>query len=67
MDPKGDRTVEDRRSGKDRRRAYDLDYFINGGTERRKEVRDRRLPFKERRRGWIRINPWRSVYMGAAA
>ena len=25
----------DRRSGKDRRRAYDLDYFLNGGIESR--------------------------------
>jgi hypothetical protein len=25
----------DRRSGKDRRRVYDFDYFFNGGVERR--------------------------------
>lgn len=61
-----DRIPDDRRSGKDRRQAYDLNYFISGGIERRRNVKDRRSPFKERRRRWLRINPWRSIYMGTA-
>lgn len=58
------RDKEDRRSGKDRRQSYDLNYFLDGGVERRKQVEDRRQPFLERRKGWVRINPWRSVYVG---
>ena len=58
------RNKEDRRSGKDRRQSYDLNYFLQGGVERRKRVDDRRTPFLERRKGWVRINPWRSVYVG---
>lgn len=49
----------DRRSGEDRREAYDLDYFLNGGAERReaKERRDRH----ERRHGCIRVSEWSSI------
>ncbi|MFH1983618.1 MAG: hypothetical protein ABIL58_17385 [Pseudomonadota bacterium] len=67
MEHTPERIPDDRRSGKDRRQSYDLDYFISGGVERRRQVKERRLPFKERRRGWIRINPWRSVFMGGLA
>lgn len=58
MDEK-DRTGMDRRSGEDRRDAYDLDYFLQGGKERRHWV-ERRWR-KEMRKGWIRINKWSSV------
>ena len=49
----------DRRSGEDRREAYDLDYFREGGTERR-EQKERRRPF-ERREGCIRVSEWSSI------
>jgi len=53
------RSDMDRRSGEDRRRAYDLDYFSNGGVERRnwKEQRSN----VERRVGWTRVSKWSSV------
>ena len=54
-----EREAIDRRSVADRRVAYDLDYFQNGGIERRK-VKDRRSQ-AERRDGWIRISRWTSV------
>ena len=49
----------DRRSGDDRRTAYDMNYFLRGGRERRQWV-DRRWR-KEMRKGWIRIGKWSSV------
>ena len=58
MDEK-DRSGMDRRSGGDRRDAYDLDYFLQGGKERRQWV-ERRWR-KEMRKGWVRINKWSSV------
>lgn len=49
----------DRRSGKDRRRAHSLDYFLHGGLERRGwKVRRSEV---ERRVGWIKVNKWCSV------
>ena len=49
----------DRRSGEDRRAGYDLDYFPDGGTERRsgKERRGQ----DERRDSCIRVSDWSSV------
>ena len=49
----------DRRSGEDRREAYDLDYFRDGGTERRGQ-NERRQPL-ERRDGCIRVSEWSSI------
>jgi hypothetical protein len=49
----------DRRTGEDRRSAYDLDHFLKGGKERRHYV-ERRWR-KEMRKGWIRISKWSSV------
>jgi len=49
----------DRRSGEDRRQAYELDYFPGGGIERR-SGKERRWP-DERRDGWIRVSTWSSV------
>jgi hypothetical protein len=49
----------DRRSGDDRREAYDLDYFRDGGDERR-EKNERRQP-RERREGCIRVSEWSSI------
>ena len=44
----------DRRSGKERRKAYRLGYFMEGGVERR-SGKDRRFG-GERRRDWMRVN-----------
>ncbi len=53
------RSGVDRRRGEARRRAYDLDYFLNGGSERRRYV-DRRWR-KEMRSGWVRVTKWSSI------
>lgn len=50
----------DRRSGRERRRIDDLDYFLKGGMERRRR-RERRSNL-ERRADWVRINKWYSVF-----
>jgi hypothetical protein len=41
----------DRRSGDDRRQIHDLDYFFDGGVERRR--RKKRRPQGEQREGWV--------------
>jgi hypothetical protein len=43
----------DRRSPGDRRTTYSLDYFLNGGRERRKGGERRSVA--ERRAGWVKI------------
>jgi hypothetical protein len=50
----------DRRSGRERRKAYNLDYFLNGGVERRNR-NDRRSGI-ERRAAWVRVGKWYSIY-----
>ena len=57
------RSDMDRRSGEDRRREYDLDYFSTGGVERRtlKEQRSN----VERRVGWTRVSKWSSMSLKA--
>ena len=57
-----DRTADpyvDRRSGDDRRRVYDSDYFEGGGRERR-QAEDRRQ-LNERRGSCVRVSKWSSV------
>ena len=49
----------DRRSGADRREAYDLEYFQSGGVERRTDPERRECV--ERRIEWVRISPWSSI------
>lgn len=49
----------DRRSGEDRRQSYSLDYFENGGVERR--ISGERRQKGERRAGCIRVSEWSSV------
>ena len=49
----------DRRSGLDRRKAHKLEYFLNGGLERR-SFKERRS-IKERRDGWVRVSEWTSL------
>ena len=51
-----------RRSQKDRRSVYDLDYFFNGGVERRGWIERRSQA--ERRVGWKRVDKWASHPMG---
>jgi len=58
-DPRISDPYVDRRSGEDRRQAYDLDYFGENGVERRKSG-DRRQA-AERRNGCVRITRWSSV------
>lgn len=50
----------DRRSGRDQRQAYSLDYFLKGGIERR-NAQERRRERREMRRGWVRITKWSSA------
>ena len=56
------RSQLDRRSGEDERKLYSLDYFTNGGQERRRHSERRKLD--ERRNTWIRVNKWCSVRLG---
>jgi len=59
------RALLDRRSGEDKRNLYSLDYFIDGGEERRKGIERRQS--EERRSGWARVYKWCSVFMGRKA
>jgi len=59
-DHQGRRCGIDRRCGEDRRKRYSLDYFSNGGVERRVNSTDRRAGGPDRRRDWIRISLWSS-------
>jgi len=57
------RSKLDRRSGGERRKAYNLDYFLlKDGIERRNKLE--RRTSGERRSGWVRINEWYSIYIG---
>jgi hypothetical protein len=58
------RSTIDRRSQNDRRKVHNLDYFSNGGAERR-SWKERRVQ-GERRKGWVRVTEWSSVYVGDA-
>jgi hypothetical protein len=49
----------DRRSGEDRRESYAIDYFTEGGSERR-QAKDRRKN-RERRQGCVQVSRWSSV------
>ena len=56
---KTQRAGVDRRCGLDRRIAYDLEYFVRGGLERRTQTEKRE--YKERRADWVKSSPWSSV------
>ena len=56
------RSLVDRRSGEDKRKRYSLDYFTDGGEERRKGKERRQS--EERRSGWARVYKWCSVFLG---
>jgi hypothetical protein len=49
----------DRRSGDDRREYYDLDFFEQGGIERRTAIEPRKQG--ERRDRCIKVSQWSSV------
>jgi hypothetical protein len=59
------RSPIDRRSGEDKRKRYNLDYFTDGGGERRKGKERRQS--EERRSGWARVYKWCSVFLGKKA
>ena len=59
------RALVDRRTGEDMRKRYSLDYFTDGGEERRKG-RERRQS-GERRSAWMRVYKWCSVFLGKKA
>ena len=59
------RSPIDRRSGEDKRKRYNLDYFTDGGEERRKGKERRQSG--ERRSGWVRVYKWCSVFLGRKA
>ena len=59
------RSAIDRRSGEDKRKRYNLDYFTDGGPERRKGKERRQS--EERRSGWARVYKWCSVFLGKKA
>jgi hypothetical protein len=59
------RALVDRRTGEDMRKRYSLDYFTDGGEERRKG-RERRQS-GERRSAWTRVYKWCSVFLGKKA
>jgi len=54
----------DRRSGADRRRLYDLEYFMDTDITDRRTTQERR-GLRERRTDWIQIAKWYSVSMVA--
>jgi hypothetical protein len=54
-----ERSGDERRSGKDKRRRASRVYFLNGGRERRRK-NDRRQS-SERRDGWLQVGKWRSI------
>lgn len=56
------RSPVDRREIEDMREAYSLDYFIDGGVERRKYTERRESA--ERRMDWMRVTKWCSVFVG---
>jgi hypothetical protein len=59
---KSKRSYFDRRSGQDRRKAYNIDYFLEGGVERRTHPNgERRNHEKDRRKDWIKISRWSSL------
>ena len=57
-----ERSGIDRRSGADRRRVFNVDYWLSGGLERRR-WRERRSEF-ERRAEWARVTQWCRVFTG---
>ncbi|MCP4114038.1 MAG: hypothetical protein GY737_01300 [Desulfobacteraceae bacterium] len=61
------RSAFDRRSGDDRRQVYNMDHFQAVGIERRLNVEGRRKILEEKRRNWVRVTRWSSVYVTSKA
>ncbi len=57
------RSGVDRRSERDQRQIYSIDYFMQGSTERRCHD-ERRKNQRECRTGWVRVSKWVSVEAG---
>lgn len=57
----------DRRVGGDRRQVHSLDYFAAGGIERRGGATQRKRKGGEKRRNWVRVDRYVSVYCGWSA
>jgi hypothetical protein len=55
------RSIVERRSGKDRRRIFNHGHLFFRSADR-KNLLERRSQ-AERRIGWVRINKWSSVYL----
>lgn len=55
------RSIVERRSGKDRRRIFTHGHLFFGRSTR-KNLPEQRLQ-AERRTGWVRIDKWASVYL----
>lgn len=55
------RECNDRRSDDDRRRAHDLDYFMEENTERR--TFSERRSSDERRMSWAKLGQWASLFI----
>jgi hypothetical protein len=51
----------DRRRLENQRKLYSMDYFSNAGIERR-EMKDRRKQQLDRRKSWVKVSQWSSVY-----
>lgn len=56
------RTEDRRLPDRDRRKTHCLEYFENGGVERRDYVERRKTG--EMRTDWARISEWSSMYVG---
>ena len=52
----------DRRLEPSQRKIYHMNYFLDGGIERRSNKERRGLG--ERRVGWVKTDDWKSVYLG---
>ncbi|MBI5550636.1 MAG: hypothetical protein HY911_03950 [Desulfobacterales bacterium] len=57
-----DRSIKDRRCGKDRRRFPTIKQFLMRAPENR--VSDQRRVTEERRNGWVRLTKWSSIDLG---
>lgn len=55
------RSMQDRRSGKDRRRFSAVKQLFRGAPRQRAPVERRQRA--ERRSGWVRLTKWSSVYL----
>ena len=58
---KKERAFSERRTGKDRRKIFNLRRFLYKGEENR--TLDERRTIDERRNGWVRVNKWSSVFL----